>query len=78
MGDEAIDTSGLNCPLPVLRARKALQRLSDGERLTVIATDPASQNDFPAFCDAAGHRLEACDAVDGQYTFVIVKHAGGK
>jgi tRNA 2-thiouridine synthesizing protein A len=53
-----LDTSGLRCPLPVLRARKRLgSDVAPGEVLRVIATDPAAPNDFRAFCDAAGHTL---------------------
>ncbi len=57
MKTHAIDTSGLKCPLPVLRARKALQSLSSGDILEVKTTDPGTITDFPAFCAATGHRL---------------------
>ena len=54
-----LDTSGLRCPLPVLRARKRLAGdVAPGDRVRVIATDPAAPNDFRAFCEAAGHVLE--------------------
>jgi tRNA 2-thiouridine synthesizing protein A len=51
---ETLDVRGLRCPLPVLRARKALQGLEPGSVLTVLATDPASVIDFPHFCHQAG------------------------
>ncbi len=52
-----LDVRGLICPLPVLRARKALGGLIPGELLRVYCTDPAAAADFPAFCQAAGHTL---------------------
>lgn len=75
MHDAELDTSGLNCPLPVLRARKALKALPAGARLTVTATDPASVNDFHAFCETAGFTLEDWREEDGRFTFVIAKPA---
>ena len=57
----AIDTSGLACPLPVLKARKALIAMAPGERLALIATDPLSAIDIPHFCNEAGHRLIASE-----------------
>ncbi|MBT3536086.1 MAG: sulfurtransferase TusA family protein [Rhodospirillaceae bacterium] len=52
-----LDARGLICPLPVLRARKALMSLHAGEMLRVFCTDPAAASDFPAFCSSAGHVL---------------------
>ncbi|MDF2094799.1 sulfurtransferase TusA family protein [Aquibaculum arenosum] len=52
-----IDTRGLRCPLPVLRARKAIAALPDGARLRVLATDPDSRQDFRAWCETSGHEL---------------------
>jgi tRNA 2-thiouridine synthesizing protein A len=68
-----LDVRGLQCPLPVLRANKALRTVDAGAPLTVLATDPAAPQDFESFCRSAGHRLESCDAQDGIYTIVIVK-----
>lgn len=68
-----LDTSGLNCPLPVLKAKKALRELTEGDILTVIATDPGSVKDFEAFCEATGNDLIDSKAEDGTYTFVIKK-----
>ena len=71
----SLDTTGLICPLPVLRARKALKTLAVGEVLEVRASDPASARDFPAFCEAAGHRLlDACEQ-EGLFLFRIEKGA---
>lgn len=52
-----LDTSGLICPMPVLKAKKALQSLKTGEILKVIATDKAALKDFPAFCEMAHYTL---------------------
>lgn len=66
-----IDTSGLPCPLPVLRARRALEKMAPGEELLVCATDPAAVRDFPAFCRANGHELIHAEEHDGVYEFLI-------
>ena len=55
--DELLDTSGLLCPLPVLKARKRLSSAPSGTVLRVRATDPASVIDFPHFCEQSGHQL---------------------
>jgi len=66
-----VDARGLICPLPVLRARKALQSVAKGEAIEVLATDPAALKDFPAFCAESGHVLEAQSEADGVYRFTI-------
>ena len=71
---KTLDTSGLKCPLPVLRARKALQSLAAGDVLEVIANDPAAAKDFPAFCEATGHRLIA-QFQDGETLIFQIEHA---
>ncbi|NBX21607.1 MAG: sulfurtransferase TusA family protein [Betaproteobacteria bacterium] len=55
--DKEIDTSGLNCPLPILKAKKALAELHSGQTLKVVATDPGSLRDFQAFTKQTGHEL---------------------
>ena len=52
-----LDTTGLKCPLPVLKARKAMKGLKSGEVLTIIATDPAARQDFQSFCTTTGDQL---------------------
>ncbi|GAA5180109.1 sulfurtransferase TusA family protein [Niveibacterium umoris] len=52
-----LDVRGLNCPLPILRAKKALAEMHSGEVLRVVATDPGSVRDFQAFCRQTGHEL---------------------
>ncbi len=68
-----IDVRGLQCPLPVLRARKRLKTLENGDLLTVLASDPAAVIDFPHFCSEAGHELISSDEDDGVLIFVIRK-----
>jgi tRNA 2-thiouridine synthesizing protein A len=73
--DREIDAGGLKCPLPVLKARKALLRLAPGERLLVVATDPLAAIDLPHFCAEAGHRLVASELHDGVQRFLIERGA---
>lgn len=70
-GSDLLDTRGLLCPLPVLKARKRLLSLRPGETLTVVADDPAARIDFPHFCAEQGHDLVECAEDGGQLTFVI-------
>jgi tRNA 2-thiouridine synthesizing protein A len=76
MESKILDARGLRCPLPVLKARKALKDLAPGEILQVLATDPGAVKDFEAFCRTTGHRLVASNATDGVYDFRIEKSAG--
>lgn len=71
--DLELDTSGLNCPLPILRAKKALADLSSGQLLHLIATDPGSMKDFQAFSRQTGHGLESATEDGGVFHFVIRK-----
>ncbi len=66
-----LDLKGLKCPLPVLRARKALKDVAAGGRLVVLATDPGAVKDFEAFCRAAGHRLVGWSEADGVFSFEL-------
>lgn len=68
-----IDTSGLNCPLPILKAKKALADLGSGEVLKVIATDPGSMRDFQAFCRQTGHTLISQET-EGQRIVHLLRH----
>jgi len=70
---DTLDTSGLKCPLPVLKAKKALKTMAAGDRLTVIATDPGAMKDFRHFCEATGDTLESAREDGGVLTFVISK-----
>jgi tRNA 2-thiouridine synthesizing protein A len=69
--DRELDCTGLICPLPVLRARKALKSLAAGQVLRVTATDPGAPRDFVAFCQATGHALIGNDEAGGVYAFTI-------
>lgn len=70
--DESLDTVGLLCPLPVLKARKSLQMMAHGQILRVVASDPAAIVDIPHFCSQSGHEfLGQEDAADGTQTYYI-------
>lgn len=71
MADVSIDTKGLSCPVPILKAKKALRDVPSGGTLEVVATDPGAVADFEAFCRATGHKLLELDESDGIYRFVI-------
>lgn len=73
MAKHRLDAKDLVCPLPVLRARKAIKALAAGDLLEVEATDPAALRDFPAYCEAAGHRLLSSSEEGGTYVFLIEK-----
>ena len=72
---QLLDVRGLACPLPVLRARKALKPLAAGEVLEVLATDPGAVEDFKTFCDVTGHALLSSGEDDGIFRFEIEKVA---
>jgi tRNA 2-thiouridine synthesizing protein A len=73
MAETLLDTRGLNCPLPVLRARKAMQKLASGSLVRILATDPGTVKDFEAFCRATGHELVESLEQEGEFRFVIRK-----
>jgi tRNA 2-thiouridine synthesizing protein A len=73
MADQILDAKGLNCPLPILRAKKALKSLEGGQVLEVISTDPGSVADFGAFCRTTGNELVEQNEADGIYTYLIRK-----
>lgn len=68
-----LDTRGLNCPLPVLKAQKALRGLAVGATLRVLATDPKAPEDFAQFCDSTGHSLIENRQLDDHFLVVIEK-----
>ena len=69
-----LDARGLNCPLPILRTRKAITALASGEILEVIATDPGSVKDISSFCAQTGHELLEHAEAEGNFVFRIRKH----
>ena len=70
---EQIDVRGMQCPLPVLKARKRLISMENGALLRVLATDPAAVIDVPHYCNESGHELVSSSEADGVLTFVIRK-----
>ena len=75
MADHTLDAKGLNCPLPILKARKALKDVPDGGTLEIIATDPGSVADFQAFCRQTGNELVESSEEGDIYRFLIKKTA---
>jgi tRNA 2-thiouridine synthesizing protein A len=66
-----LDAKGLKCPLPVLRARKAMKNVPQGELLQVLATDPGAVKDFAHFCETTGHQLVESSQDGDVYSFLI-------
>lgn len=73
MADKVLDAKGLNCPLPILKAKKALKDMTEGQVLEVLSTDPGSVADFQAFCRTTGNELIEHKEEDGIYIFQIGK-----
>lgn len=69
-----LDARGLNCPLPILRTRKAIAGMTPGEVLEVVSTDPGSVKDMTSFCSQTGHELLEQVEADGDFVFRIRKH----
>ena len=70
-----LDVKGLNCPMPLLKAKKALNEIGAGDLLRVIATDPGSVKDFRVFSDQSGHELLESREEDGSYYYLLRKKA---
>jgi tRNA 2-thiouridine synthesizing protein A len=66
-----VDARGLNCPLPILRAKKALADMTTGQILKVLATDPGSQRDFAAFAKQTGNEIVEVTSQDKIFTFLM-------
>ena len=71
MADATLDAKGLNCPLPILKARKALKDVTDGGILEILATDPGSVADFEAFCRQTGNELLSSTTEGSIFRFEI-------
>lgn len=71
--DEELDASGLNCPLPILRAKKALNGMDAGKILRIVATDPGSVKDFEAFAKQTGNVLLESTEEEGKFCFKMKK-----
>lgn len=72
---EQLDAKGLNCPLPILKAKKAINALGAGDMLEVLATDPGAVKDFEAFCRSTGHDLVEWSEENGVFRFLLLKSA---
>ena len=68
-----LDLRGLKCPLPVLKARKAMQALAPGDRIELETTDPLAVIDIPAFCNENGHTLLETQELDEHHVFLLEK-----
>jgi tRNA 2-thiouridine synthesizing protein A len=71
--DQELDARGLNCPLPILRAKKTLNGMSAGEVLKIISTDPGSVKDFEAFASQTGNELLDSTEESGEFHFMMKK-----
>ena len=71
--DQELDTRGLTCPLPLLKAKQALNRMASGMVLRVLATDPGSVRDFEVFARQTGHALLASTQAEGEYHYLLRK-----
>ena len=69
--DKELDARGLNCPLPILKAKKALADMTSGQTLKIIATDSGSVRDFQAFAKQTGNDLMGQETVNGEYITVL-------
>lgn len=73
MADHELDVRGLNCPLPILKTKKALNTMTAGQTLHVLATDPGSVLDFKAFAVQSGNQLLENTETDGVFSFLLKK-----
>ena len=68
-----LDTKGLQCPMPLLKAKRALNAMASGQRLRVLATDQGSVRDFRVFAEQSGHALLSSDEREGVYIYLLEK-----
>lgn len=71
--DKELDARGLNCPLPILKAKKSLTDMTTGQILRIVATDPGSVKDFQAFAKQTGNTLVEQSGTETEYTFFLRK-----
>ena len=71
--DSKVDARGLRCPMPLLKAKRALNALAPGQALAVLATDSGSMRDFAVFCEQSGHELLLSEERDGVYRYLLRK-----
>jgi len=70
---QEVDARGLNCPLPILKAKKVLNGMNTGETIQILSTDPGSVKDFEAFANQTGNELVTSEEVGDEYHFVLKK-----
>jgi tRNA 2-thiouridine synthesizing protein A len=75
MADQTLDAKGLNCPLPILKAKKAITAMPAGATLEVLATDPGAVKDFQAFSRTTGHELLESTQDGNVFRFVLKRKA---
>ncbi|MEC9205612.1 MAG: sulfurtransferase TusA family protein [Pseudomonadota bacterium] len=71
--DKELDTSGLNCPLPIIKAKKEINSMEPGQVLHVISTDPGAVNDFESFAKQTGNELLESSQKDNKFYFLLKK-----
>lgn len=71
--DQELDTRGLVCPLPILRTKQSLSRMSSGQILKIVATDPGSVIDFQVFAEQTGNELLSLSETAGEFIFILQK-----
>ena len=71
--DKELDVTGLNCPMPLLKAKKAINEMAGGQKIKVLATDPGSERDFEVFAKQSGHQLLDSGLIDGVYYYYLQK-----
>ncbi|MCF6305829.1 MAG: sulfurtransferase TusA family protein [Rhodobacteraceae bacterium] len=74
MADQTLNAEGLNCPLPIIKAKKSLKGMAAGEVLAITSTDPGSVADFAAFCNQTGNSLLSSSTEGNIYSFEIKKN----
>lgn len=77
MAEVILDTKGLSCPLPILKARKALRQMTAGQTLEVLSNDPVAPENFRDFCASSGHELLECTNIEGNVYRIVIKNGGG-
>ena len=71
--DKELDARGLNCPLPILRTKKALTDMASGQVLKITATDPGAVKDFQAFCKQTGNALISSETAGSEFVFALLR-----
>jgi tRNA 2-thiouridine synthesizing protein A len=78
MAEKMLDATGLSCPLPILKAIKALRAMAPGQTLELLSNDPGALDDVPAFCESAGHELLDTSQIEGNVYRFVIKNGGGR